>query len=47
MIRCVFWGQAVESSDARPRSSGLIQWSAGSHWRLWSGRAAFLTAVPG
>ena len=46
-IRRVFWGQAVESPNARPRSSCLIQWSAGSHWRLLSRRVAFLTAVPG
>ena len=45
--KCPGVGPAVESSDARPRSSCLIQWSVGSHWKLWSGRVAFLTAVPG
>lgn len=46
-IRRMFWGQAVESPKARLRSLYLIQWSAGSHWRLLSRRAAFFTAVPG
>lgn len=30
-IRRLFWGQAVESPNARLWSSYLIQWSAGSH----------------
>lgn len=46
-IRRMFWGQAVESPNARLRSSYLIQGSAGSHWRLLSRTVAFFTAVPG
>lgn len=45
--RRAFWGQSAESPNARLWSSYLIQWSAGSHWKLLSRGVAFFTAVPG